>query len=104
MPSLTAINQQTSAYTTVLSDRDKLVEVSSQSGVTVTIPADASVNYPVGTSFDILQTGTGQVTVAGDNGVTVNATPGLKLRTQWSSATVFKRAANTWVVYGDLTA
>ena len=31
-------------------------------------------------------------------------TPGLKLRTQWSSATLFKRATNTWVVYGDLTA
>jgi hypothetical protein len=28
----------------------------------------------------------------------------LKLRTRWSSATLLKRAANTWVVYGDLTA
>jgi hypothetical protein len=26
------------------------------------------------------------------------------LRTRWSSATLMKRAANTWVVYGDLTA
>jgi hypothetical protein len=104
VPSLTAINQQTSAYTTVLTDRDKLVEVSSASGVTVTIPADASVAYPVGTSIDILQTGAGQVTIAGAGGVTVNATPGLKLRTQWSSATLFKRAADTWVVFGDLSA
>ena len=71
---------------------------------TITIPADASVNYPVGTTLDILQTSTGQVTIAGAGGVTVNATPGLKLRTQWSSATLLKRAADTWVVYGDLTA
>lgn len=104
VPSLTAINQQTSAYTTVLTDRDKLVEVSSASGVTVTIPTDASVAYPVGTSIDILQTGSGQVTIAGAAGVTVNATPGLKLRTQWSSATLFKRATDTWVVFGDLSA
>jgi hypothetical protein len=104
VPSLTEINQKTAAYTSVLSDRDKLVEISSGSAVTLTIPTNADVAYPVGTSFDILQTGTGQVTIAGAGGVTVNATPGLKLRTQWSSATVFKRAENTWVVYGDLSA
>jgi hypothetical protein len=104
VPSLTTINQQAGAYTTVLTDRDKLVEVSSATGVTLTIPTNASVAYPVGTSIDILQTGAGQVTIAGAGGVTVNATPGLKLRTQWSSATIFKRAENTWVVYGDLSA
>ena len=104
VPSLTTINQQAASYTPVLTDRDKLIEVSSASGVTVTIPTNASVAYPVGTSFDILQTGAGQITIAGAGGVTVNATPGLKLRTQWSSATIFKRATDTWVVYGDLTA
>ena len=104
VPSLTVINPQTTAYTTVLTDRDKLVEVSSATGVTLTIPTNASVAYPVGTSIDVLQTSTGQVTIAGAAGVTVNATPGLKLRTQWSSATLFKRAENTWVVYGDLSA
>jgi hypothetical protein len=104
VPSLTVINQQTAGYTTVLTDRDKLVEISSASGVTLTIPTNASVAYPVGTSIDILQTGAGQVTIAGAGGVTVNATPGLKLRTQWSSATLFKRATDTWVVFGDLTA
>jgi Major tropism determinant N-terminal domain len=104
VPSLTSINQQTGAYTPVLTDRDKLVEVSSASGVTLTIPANSSVAYPIGTSFDILQTGAGQVTIAGAAGVTVNATPGLKLRTQWSSATLFKRATDTWVVFGDLSA
>lgn len=104
VPSLTTINQQTASYTPVLTDRDKLIEVNSSSGVTLTIPTDASVAYPVGTSFDVLQTGTGQITIAGASGVTVNATPGLKLRTQWSSATIFKRASDTWVVYGDLTA
>lgn len=104
IPSLTTINQQTSSYTPVITDRDKLVEINSSSGVTLTIPTNASVAYPVGTSFDILQTGTGQVTIAGDSGVTVNSTPGLKLRTQWSSATLFKRGTDTWVVYGDLSA
>ena len=105
VPSITPISQKTASYTlSDLAERDTLIEISSQSATTVTIPADSSVNYPVGTTLDILQTASGQVTIAGAQGVTVNATPGLKLRTQWSSATLMKRAANTWVVYGDLSA
>ena len=103
--SLTPISQKTASYTlSSLTERDDLIEMGSSSALTLTIPTDATLNFPIGTSIDILQTSTGQVTVAGAGGVTVNATPGLKLRTTWSSATLFKRAANTWVVFGDLTA
>jgi hypothetical protein len=104
--SRTPIIQKTAAYTlSALTERDSLIEVSSATGVTITIPTNTAVAYPIGTSIDILQTGAGQVTIAAVDGtVTVNATPGLKLRTTWSSATLFKRAANTWVVFGDLTA
>jgi hypothetical protein len=104
VPSLTPIIQKTASYTlSDLAERDDLIEMGSSSALTLTIPTDATLNFPIGTSIDILQTSTGQVTVAGAGGVTVNATPGLKLRTTWSSATLFKRAADTWVVYGDLT-
>jgi hypothetical protein len=103
--SLTPITQKTASYTlSTLNHRDDLIEMGSASALTLTIPLNATIAYPVGTSIDILQTGAGQVTIAGTAGVTVNATPGLKLRTQWSSCTLFKRAENTWVVYGDLTA
>jgi hypothetical protein len=105
VPSRTPIIQKTASYTlSDLAERDDLIEIASASATTLTIPADATLNFPIGTSLDILQTSTGQVTIAGAGGVTVNATPGLKLRTQWSSATLFKRAANTWVVIGDLSA
>ena len=103
--SLTPISQKTASYTlSSLTERDDLIEMGSASAITLTIPPASAVDYPIGTSIDILQTGAGQVTVAAGAGVTVNATPGLKLRTTWSSATLFKRAANTWVVFGDLTA
>jgi hypothetical protein len=105
VPSRTPIIQKTASYTlSALTERDDLIEMASASAMTLTIPLNSAVAFPVGTSIDILQTSTGQVTIAGDAGVTVNSTPGLKLRTQWSSATLFKRATNTWVVYGDLTA
>jgi hypothetical protein len=104
--SYTPIVQKTASYTlTSLTERDDLIEVNSASAAVISIPEDATVDYPIGTSLDILRTGAGEVSIAGVSGtVTVNATPGLKLRTQWSSATIFKRAANTWVAYGDLKA
>jgi len=104
VPSRTPIVQKTASYTlSSLTERDNLIEVSSTSATTITIPTNATLALPVGTSIDILQTNTGQVTIAGAAGVTVNGTPGLKLRAQWSSATLFKRATDTWVVMGDLT-
>jgi len=105
VPSITTIAAKTDSYTlSNLNERDTIVEISKASAVTLTIPLNATIAYPVGTTIDIIQTGSGQVTIAGAVGVTVNATPGLKLRTQWSSATLLKRAENTWLVYGDLTA
>jgi hypothetical protein len=103
--SRTPIIAKTDSYTlSALTERDSLIEVAKSTATTITIPTDATLNFPIGTSIDVLQTSTGQVTIAGAGGVTVNATPGLKLRTTWSSVTLFKRAANTWVVFGDLTA
>ena len=97
-------NQQTASYTLVRADRSKLVEINSASATTLTVPADNSVNFPVGTEVRVLQTGAGQITLTAAAGVTINATPGLKLRAQWSSANLVKRAANTWVALGDLSA
>lgn len=97
-------NAQTgTSYTLVLADAGKLVELNNAAAITLTIPTNASVAFPVGTQVNILQTGAGQVTVSGA-GVTINGTPGLKLRTQWASATLVKRATDTWVVMGDLSA
>lgn len=105
VPSITTISQQTGSYTlSSLAERDTIIEINSTSETTVTIPNDSSVNYPVGTTLDIIQTNTGQVTIAGAGGVTVNATPGLKLRARWSSVTLLKRSANTWLAFGDLSA
>ena len=70
----------------------------------LTVPLNSSVAYVTGTQIHIVQTGAGQTTVVATSGVTINATPGLKLRTQWSSATLIKRATDTWVLVGDLSA
>jgi hypothetical protein len=97
-------NAQASSYTLVLSDSSKIVEISNASANTLTIPLNSSVAFPIGSQIIILQTGAGQTTIAGTGGVTVNGTPGLKLRAQFSSATLIKRGTDTWVLLGDLVA
>ena len=95
------ITTQATSRDIAYSDLGKMIESTSASAVTITVRADATVpGFAVGDQIMILQSGAGQVTIAGD-GATVNATPGLNLRTQWSSATLIKRAANTWVLIGD---
>jgi hypothetical protein len=96
-------NAQTASYSLVLSDAGKLIEINNSSATTLTIPADASVAFPVGTKIDVIQTGAGQITIAG-SGFTPNATPGLKISAQWGAASLIKRGTNSWVVIGSLAA
>ena len=98
------INAQVASYTLVIADAGKQVEVSSASGVTLTVPTNAVAAFPIGTTIIIVQTGAGKITVAGSAGVTVNATPGLKMYGQWSTALLLKRATDTWLLSGDLSA
>jgi hypothetical protein len=99
---ITSINQQSgTSYTAVLLDQDKLVELSNTNAITFTVPPNASVAFPIGASINILQTNIGQVTVVGGSGVTVNSANGLKLRTQWSGASLTKRSENVWIMIGD---
>ena len=105
VPSITTIAQKTASYTlAALTERDSMIEMNSASATTLTVPTNATIAYPVGTSIDVLRVGAGAVDVAAAAGVTINATPGLKLRAQWSSATLVKRATDTWVLLGDLSA
>ena len=100
----TILNQQAASYTLVLADKNKMVEISNASANTLTVPPNSSVAFPIGSTITILQTGAGQCTLTAGAGVTVNGTPGLKLRTTWSSATLIKRATDTWVALGDMVA
>ena len=94
-----SFNAQSSNYTLTTSDSGRLIEMSGGGTLTIT---DSSA-FPVGFTCDVLQTTTSQVTIAGTS-FTPDSTPGLKLRTRWSSATLIKRSLNSWVVLGDLSA
>jgi len=102
----TGFNQQTgTSYTIGLSDNGKILEVSNSSAINVLIPTNSTA-FPIGAQITVLQTGTGQITFAAvtSGTTTLNGTPGLKLRAQWSSAVLVKRDTEQWVVLGDLVA
>ena len=98
-----ALNTQTASYTLVLADQSKIVELNVASANTLTVPPAGTVAYPVGAMIEVCQIGAGQTTLTPGAGVTIRSASGLKLRTQWSSATLRKRATNEWVAAGDLT-
>jgi hypothetical protein len=99
------INAQTgTTYTLALSDAGKLVTLNNGASIAVTIPLNSSVAFATGTHVDFAQLGAGQVTINGAVGVTLNYTPGNKLRAQYAGASIIKIATDTWMLFGDISA
>lgn len=96
-------NAQTgTTYTLVLTDAGKMVSMSNASAITLTVPTNASVAFPVNTRIDLLQLGAGQVTVS-PTGITLQSSGSKqKLTGQYSGATLWKKATDTWVLIGDI--
>lgn len=105
------INTQTgTTYTTVLGDNGKIVTLNNASAITVSIPTNASVAYPVGAQITFAWiTGAGQPTIqAVTSGTTTILSTGAtstapKLRVANSTATAVKLATDTWLVMGDIS-
>ncbi|QCG77614.1 minor tail protein [Gordonia phage Fairfaxidum] len=97
------VNAQTGAYTLVLTDANKAIEVTTASAVNLTIPTDASVALPIGTVIEVDQMGAGRVTILGASGVTIqSAVTPPTTRAQYSAVVLRKRGANLWLVTGDM--
>jgi hypothetical protein len=100
---LIVANRQTSSYTLVLSDADKLVEMNVGSANNLTVPLNSSVAFATGTQILLSQYGAGQTTIVATSGVTIRSNGGkLKLNAQYSGATLIKIAENDWYLFGDI--
>lgn len=104
-PAALTINTQTDSYTLVLADAlPKYVRMNKGTACNLTVPANASVAFPLGTQIVIRNTGAGQVTIVASGGVTINTSQTLKLRAQHSTASLVKVGTNEWDLSGDLEA
>lgn len=99
------VNAQTgTAYTLVYEDLGKWITMNNASASTLTVPPNSAVPLPIGTQIEGVQLGAGQVTITPGSGVTVNATPGLKIAAQYGTFGLTKVGTDTWVAYGRLSA
>jgi hypothetical protein len=92
-------------YTLGLTDAGKTITMNSSSDLTVTIPLNSSVPFVSGQRLDVIRIGTGEVSIAGIAGVTINSKNSNKrISSQYSGSTLIKIDTNTWVLIGDLKA
>jgi len=96
------INTQTDDYVLVLGDDGKLVDMNKGTAVTLTVPSNASVAFPIGTTIAIRQKGAGQVTISPVTGVTVDSQDGLITTAQHAMASILKVDTDVWVAVGSL--
>ncbi len=97
----TDLSVKTASYTISLVDKETIIEYNSTSAGTFTLPLNSSAAIPVGSSIRFHCVGTGQLTVAGAGGVTVQSSNGLKSRAQYAVIVATKRATDTWIITGD---
>lgn len=101
--SLIQTNRQTANYTLVLTDADKLIELNSASAISLTVPPNSSVAFPIGTVVLVTQYGAGTGSVVAGSGVTIRSAAGaLSLSAQYSGASLLKIAENEWYLFGDI--
>ena len=100
-----AINAQTNDYTLALTDASDLVDMNKASTVTLTVPTNASIAFPIGTSILIRKLGVGDVVIAHAGGVTIQTSSGTStITTQYNFASLIKTATNTWTLsIGEVT-
>ncbi len=88
----------------ILTDINRPIVTTEAAGVTIEVPADLSVNFPLWSVVHIFQWGIGQVTVLGVDSAIVRTAHTLSLRNQYSVASLMKRASDEWILFGDLQA
>jgi len=101
---------KTAAYTFASGDEYNIFSMNNAATQQFNIPTDATFNFAVGTEINVFWiTGAGQPTIGAvtpgtttviSTGAT-SATP--KLRAVNSGATCVKLAANSWIVFGDIS-
>jgi len=96
------LNAQTgTSYTLVLTDVAKVITLSNASAITLTVPTNASVAFPIGTTLLLTQLGAGQVSLS-YAGVTMrSAGSKYKMNGQYSVCGLMKLDTDEWVFYGN---
>jgi len=100
----TTLNNQTgTTYTLVLTDAGKFITFTNAAAVTVTVPTNAAVAFPIGTQIGFQQGGAGQVTFSGAVPPTLKSADDAYTTVKlYSVGALIKIASDVWAVAGDM--
>lgn len=99
---VTAGTPRTATGTLILAEAGTVVEMNVATANNITIPPNSSVAFPLNTIIEICQIGAGSTTILPGAGVTLRPASSAVISGQWRSASIRQRAANEWVVGGDI--
>lgn len=101
----TTLNAQTgTTYTLALTDRGQTVTMDNAAANTVTIPANASAAFDIGSVVTVIMKGAGTTTITGATGVTVNGSSAgsVSISAQYQGVSLLKTGTNEWIASGAL--
>lgn len=98
----TGLGPTVTTYTLGLTNASKILYCTNTATLTITIPLNSAVAFTQGATIDIVQGGSGKVTLAGAAGVTVNSNGSLlSTKGQYAVVTVIKtNTTDTWLMLG----
>jgi len=102
----TTLNDQTgTSYTLVLTDAGKFITFTNAAAITVTVPTNAAVAFPIGTQIGFQQGGAGQVTFSGAVPPTLKSADDAYTTVKlYSCGALIKIASDVWAIAGDMEA
>ncbi len=96
-------NQQNSNYTLVLADAGRHIYSANTGAQTITVPTNASVAFPIGTTLAVFNNGTTAITIS-TTGITMyqagTANTGNRTVAAKGLVTIMKVATDTWAISG----
>lgn len=97
------IVSRTSGFTLALADAETHQRCNSASTITITVPANATVAFDIGTEIEAFRAGAGAVTWAAAGGVTINSKSSLlSVADQYTGSSIKKVGTNEWDLIGNL--
>ncbi|MEI6296275.1 MAG: hypothetical protein WCO84_01335 [bacterium] len=101
----TTTTLQTVSYTLALTDKATVQKCYSASTITVTIPLNSTVAFPVNSEIVLVRYGAGAVTLAVTGGVNLYSSGSKKsINAQYEAVTLKKIATDEWLLIGSLSA
>jgi hypothetical protein len=100
---LNVLTDSTTTRTPSLTDAGAYILTTHGTGITVTLPQDSDVAFPVGTTIYFERNGAGTLTFAAGTGATVNSKDAtLTCGDRYTTVASVKIAADTWTLIGNI--